>query len=969
VSKWVSILLSVCLLPSWLYGQDPYYRLIDASDGLPSNSVYGLFQDSQGFIWIATDDGLCRYDGHSFQSYTATNQSSRAGSNIFEDSFGRIWYENFDGRLYYVQGDTLAGLADQDAKGYVRAGHQGERLYVPSGDGLLLTYSLRTLHRQAPVTLGDNSSFGVGRKGSRYYWLYGKEMHFGIDSSGKVLHVPSFSDPAGPRWNVALDYLGRILLIDYTHPELGVRVWEQGQLRPFADLRSNSMVQTHELMGGRLWVCYTRGLEVIDVRSGAKVGQRTYFQDKSISAVLVDREGNHWFGTTNEGLLFVPDFSSQRIAFPQGGLSRLVTSGGDLILGTQEGSVLRYPHDGGQPTVVRRNDSRHAIDFLGLDGENIVDADPLAHFTRRDGDGANILAQAAFKDALRVSPRYLAISTPGTSGFFRLPMPGHTGGDPWDSIAQRHPNQFDKNLFDVFLGRGRAVAARPGDTTIFYATSNGLMRLRPRSKLELRWQGRTFYAGKLQADARHTFVLSTAGDFFIVEGDSLLSPVNEFPVGPPYSLMKLLDGKLYLLGRRQLLQLDISGPRPRLLNVLSGLQGDRINDIGRYQDRLALATDDGLLLLDPDQKADALPPRFYITALRISGQAHAPDSLIEVGYEKNEIVIQYAILSYSTGGDYPLYYRIQGGEWRKADPDTRQLLLARLAPGDYAVEFCLGAPATDIVATVRIRIQSPFWMKAWFYVLCLLLLAALVAGLLWRRGRRQQARQAQHLEKLELENSLRLSTLTAIRSQMNPHFFFNALNTIQAFIFGDDKRNAINYLGKFSKLTRLILEMSEKELVALGEEVQVSTLYLELEKSRFGDDFQFQIQVGPGLSLEMVALPSMIIQPFVENAVKHGLLHQTGSKELRVSFFAEGDTLVIEIDDNGIGRKRSEELNRIRMERHRSFAVTASQKRIDLLNTGHNRIGVVYTDKMDAQGRACGTTVKVSLPLQHHTPE
>lgn len=963
--RWFSyILLFLSLLPSVLLAQDPYYRIIDATDGLPSNEVYGLFQDSQGFIWISTDDGLCRYDGHTFKRYVSASQSSRAGSNIFEDNQGRIWYENFDGRLYYVAGDTLAALHMEEVTGFVRAGRLGDRLYVPSLNHFVWIYDLRTLKAVGKIAQPKGLvNVGIGRLGDQCYWLFGEGEHIGIDGQGKLLRVPGRFNQTAKTGTMAMDYQGQVMIMDYFHPANGLYVYQNGQLNLLSPLHNNGIMQTHQLSGGRLWICYTRGMEVLEMPSGAPVSQRLYFPDKSISAVLVDREGNHWFGTTNEGLLFVPDFTSQQIRTLPSGLSRIASGEGQLFVGTQDGAILRYQPETAGFATLRRNESRHAIDFLRVDGQQVIDCDPMLHLTHLDGHAIPLPNKAAFKDAQRISPTYLAVNTPGSSGLFRLPVPGVTGPDHWDATAARHPNPLDNKLVDIFMGRGRAVVARAGDTSIFYATSNGLMRLRPHDQRELRYQGRSFYAAQLQADDRHIYALSTAGDAFRITGDSLIQPLPGLPLEPPYLLMRLLDDRLYLLSRRQLLQLDIDGPHPRLLNVISGLQGDRINDIGLHGDRLALATDDGLLLLDPGQKALVLPPRLLITALRISGRPHAPDSLIEVGYEENEIAIHYAILSYRTGGDYPLYYRIQGGGWSKADPESRQLLLARLAPGNYLVEFCLGMPSTDIAAVVRLRILRPFWMEPWFYALLLLVLAGLVAGLLWRRGRRLQARQAMALERLELENSLRLSTLTAIRSQMNPHFFFNALNTIQAFIFSDDKRNAINYLGKFSKLTRMVLEMSEKELVSLAEELQATTLYLELEKSRFGDDFQFQIQLGPGLLPDLVSLPSMIIQPFVENAVKHGLLHQTGSKELRVSFTAQGDTLVIEIDDNGIGRKRSEALNRIRKERHRSFAVEASQKRIDLLNSGYNRIGVTYVDKYDADGLACGTTVRVSLPL------
>lgn len=217
---------------------------------------------------------------------------------------------------------------------------------------------------------------------------------------------------------------------------------------------------------------------------------------------------------------------------------------------------------------------------------------------------------------------------------------------------------------------------------------------------------------------------------------------------------------------------------------------------------------------------------------------------------------------------------------------------------------------------------------------------------------------------LAYEQNLNKSILTSIKAQMNPHFFYNALNTIQSYIFADDKRNATAYLSKFSSLTRMILEMSEKERVPLSQEIKALTLYLEIEKARFNNDFQFTLQVAPFVDTDMLSIPSMIIQPYVENAVKHGLLHKRDSKQLVISFTRDNGSLIVTVDDNGIGRKRSEEINQVRSERHQSFSTQANQKRLELLNQGRSKkVVVLYTDKVSDDGTAAGTTVTLTIPV------
>lgn len=205
--------------------------------------------------------------------------------------------------------------------------------------------------------------------------------------------------------------------------------------------------------------------------------------------------------------------------------------------------------------------------------------------------------------------------------------------------------------------------------------------------------------------------------------------------------------------------------------------------------------------------------------------------------------------------------------------------------------------------------------------------------------------------------------MASIKAQMNPHFFFNALNTLQSFIFSDDKRNAANYLGHFSRLMRMILEMSEKESISLAEEIEALQLYLSLEKTRFSEDFVYHFTIEQGLPVHQIQIPSMIIQPYIENAIKHGLLHKKNNRVLNISIEKQQENLLITIDDNGIGRKKAEELKQIKQKKHESFASKANQKRIELLNKEHQHIGLKYVDKIGKNGEAEGTTVIICLPL------
>ena len=220
------------------------------------------------------------------------------------------------------------------------------------------------------------------------------------------------------------------------------------------------------------------------------------------------------------------------------------------------------------------------------------------------------------------------------------------------------------------------------------------------------------------------------------------------------------------------------------------------------------------------------------------------------------------------------------------------------------------------------------------------------------------------LNQLKLEQIQ--SELTALKSQMNPHFIFNALNSIQELYTIGDKKTANEQMANFATLTRKILDVSGKQKIDLADEIDILTKYLELEGIRFENDFVYQINLSKNIDVDYVQLPPMLIQPYVENSIKHGLLHKKGTKHLTLNFILNDDetNLVCEIIDNGIGRIASSEINKNRPQSHVSFSTSATEKRLQLLNQGkQENIAVLFDDIEDENKNALGTKVSIQIPI------
>jgi LytS/YehU family sensor histidine kinase len=233
-----------------------------------------------------------------------------------------------------------------------------------------------------------------------------------------------------------------------------------------------------------------------------------------------------------------------------------------------------------------------------------------------------------------------------------------------------------------------------------------------------------------------------------------------------------------------------------------------------------------------------------------------------------------------------------------------------------------------------------------------------------RREQQIKKKQALELSHLQLQNDLRLTQQNALKAQMNPHFLFNVLNSIKGYIYENDKKNAARYLGDFSNLVRKVLELSSLPVVSLEMELEALKLYIDLEAMLLQNDFKYSIEIDENVDSSGIKVPALLLQPYVENAFKHGLRHKHGHKELNIHviYKANDELLVISISDNGIGRAAAEKINKGTRSDHQSFASEAMQRRIELLN--HQKKGVVgveLVDNFNPEGNPVGTTVIIRV--------
>ncbi len=955
----LSVTLVMILLHATAFGQDPYYTTINKSTGLPSNAVYDIFQDSKGFVWIASDEGLTRYDGYEFKTYTSSSQTSRPGNQVEEDMYGRIWYRNFDGYLYYVENDSLKCLGQAWLIGNSSYAIIKDRIFTLNGKGIdLLDLHTKKLVKQIPL---DLTTLGAELHYKDNFYLSTNEYLYRFSASGemeKILGMP-VGIMAGAENGVVLARKG----VAGSISERAFYKIKAGKVIKKIATPGIGYVHGISYCDNTHWLFTPNGVWAYDENDSNINNGQPFFSAKSISSVMKDRDGNYWFGTLDEGILFVPDMNT-KLVNAEGLLPNVFTNlDGTLYVGTKNGFVYSYDIKNNLFEKRYGGNVRHEVRCMVADAANRKFLFATQDFVITDSRFKVLEATPnAIKDMVVVDKKYCAIAASGITGLHKL------AGDVvsvWDSM-------YNATLVDGkcdFIGgsRGKTIEYSAALEAIYSGSNKGLYKITPHAITEIRREGKSIYARKLVAYGSKVYFITPQNKLGMLDQSDRIVTVVPGDENEAVFKIKRAGNSLYLLTASGIRMLDTVTGNFNLLNIKPGIRSEEVNDLEAVDGKLVIASDRGVIVMDRhNMDFDNAPPRFNINLVTVNGLKANPERLANLSHNENDVNIAYSILSFSTGNRFELQYRVNGGNWQQAANTTRNLKLASLSPGEYELSFRLKADSGRMYPqqSLLFSISRPFWTQWWFWCYCFMTLSVCAYVYYMRQTTQLKKKNALILEKMELEKNLRSSMLTSIRAQMNPHFFYNALNTIQSFIFSDEKRNASTYLVKLSKLTRMILEMSEKETISLDEETEALKLYLELEKMRFSNDFNYEIRIGKDVDVEMMKIPSMIVQPYVENAIKHGLLHKKGTKSLLIEFAKVNGTLCVTIDDNGIGREKAGELNQVKKEQHQSFSTEANSKRIELLNKERSKsIGVVFIDKAGENAEPAGTTVIISIPL------
>jgi len=359
-----------------------------------------------------------------------------------------------------------------------------------------------------------------------------------------------------------------------------------------------------------------------------------------------------------------------------------------------------------------------------------------------------------------------------------------------------------------------------------------------------------------------------------------------------------------------------------------------------------------------------IPQKPLIQYVEVAGRAVAIDSLYKISFENNAIKIGFK--SSDSDSRNRLEARIietkfketKVGKWVELKHATFRN--DTLFPAVYLLEIVNVTPekVRSKPLFIQIKIEYPWWRSWWFWGACFITVFGLFYGRerflkFWADEEQRHYRQVTELE------------LRTLQLQMNPHFVFNALNAIQSFILTRDSIAANNYLSKFANLIRLFLDSSRSKYIALPDEIKLLSLYVEMEMLRFDNKFDFHLSVAPDVN-RFFDLPTMILQPFIENAINHGLRYKDSKGNLYIDFFNQGKYLVCRIQDDGVGREKARKIQSKSRNGYKSQGLKITEERLNIFNAiADSDIQFFISDRIikpENEQVDVGTMVEIKFP-------
>lgn len=1021
-----------------------HFRQVFSSPDVPIGLIYRMAEDNDGFIWIAGNEGLTRFDGREFQpaSDLFPDREGLLGTRITELEFdGRyLWIgtttdgliradlETWRLRQYpYLPGDSTS-LSDKrvtaieilpDGKVLVGTHLQGIDI-LDTALGVVKRYELKALFPQYTERNSSVITYATTdpvRPGT--VWLSGYGI-FRLDLASGVLshYLQQPGNLTNPEIHT-YPYLNRTVFVD----SLGIiwiGSWGGGLYRFDPDSETftcyfyepntpashltNNIRSIVPLGDGMLALAAPHyGLIYFDTRKESFLfPDSTLLVEKPYSAFRA-RNGSIWVGINQDGLAyssaewlktrtmvlpmaintFLPTDDGGGYCTFQNGLTHYLAqfSANGTVMGQWPIDVPIEPaenrmlnlHQGDGDTIWVVG--YHSVHYFNQNGNKVERYQPLSYGNLFDSSQTvpyTHISSAVTERAIWMGNK--------SKGIFRANLSNgevthftpyaaderhritHQGWvydispDSWgrvwyatevgmgyfDQHSGRMVNFTEAGMLSILQGPGSkvmreikgVVATAPDTVWLAYGKGLAIMTLNGDQATSIRFR---YFTG-MSTNESITGIASTHSGGLWIQSQGLhwMDTRDSVPVdvlalagiGQIDQVIKLTSNEAWAIRGNLLHAIPVPRKEEQSQTFRIYLHHFQINDQQQYH-----------------YTGSALPP-------------------LNLHHTERYLTFQAGVIGFSQPEKLHIQYRLKGlqQEWQPAREGYGSF--TNLDPGRYELQLRAvlpnGAVAGDIMS-VPVTIRPPFWTTWWFISAVVLV----IAGLLYvvYRLRVGQIRRQEQV-KAGYEQQINLLEVKALRSQMNPHFMFNCLNSIRNLMLKDENDNAVEYITMFSRLLRLILSHTRRETITLREDLEALEHYMQLEQLRLSNQFSYAIHLAEGLQADEVTVPPMLLQPYVENAIWHGIMNKEVPGHVNITIAANGRSLHIAIEDDGIGREAAMQLRQQQSEVHQSMGMSLTRDRLDIMARMNRFVSnIQIEDLYNSHHSPAGTRVNIKLQV------
>ncbi len=907
-------------------------------DGLLSHSVTCITQDNQGNIWIGTIAGVNKFDGKTFTSYTVKHGLiSNFVTCCMKDFNGDLWFGTEEGVSKLTDGSFInfsrkEGLIGKNVKCIYQ--DITKNIWIGTFEGLSCFNGKRFTNYTTLDGLSTNEINAITQDYHQTIWI---ATPHGLCRLNKNLTFKRYGAAQGLMdlniTSILTDYKNTIWLGTTT----GLISFSENRFRKYSikkDLNSNIIGCLFQDYENNLWIGSYSGLYKYRGNPFVSYGINEGLTDNFIIDVYRDSKGTLWVGSHDEGLYKYKNNHFVQLTEKDGLKAKMISdiyeyAPGLLWLATEKGLII---YDGKR--FLKHKDASPVyttpLNCFYKDSKNNIWIGGRRTLFKYDG-------QKFISYNLKTKRDNYEVSTIVEDKTGAIWIGTYLGGlIKYDGKNFIESSEMFASKTDSYL-----ASLVDDDGNLYFGSMDGLWMFNPKTP-----KVKPVHFNKADGLSSDLIYSLTFG-----------KTQNEIWLGTNQGL-----NRINIAEYKKIAQKNIAP-----FGKQEGFTGVECNS-GSFLDKdgsIWFATVNGLIKYDPreyiENKSES---KISITGFRLFYTDTVLTDGMHLRHNDNNITFNYSGICL-TNPDKVMYSYILDGFQKHWSPPSkeRSATFSNLPPGTYT--FNVNSTNNEgfwnkVPASFSFTVDRPFW-KTWVFIVSssLFLIVALLFTIRYR------IRQIKTRETLKTELNKKIANIEsqALRAQMNPHFIFNTLSSIQHYISNNNTDAALKYLSKFAKLMRRIMDNSKQQMIPVAEEINALNLYLELEVMRFDNKFMYDIVVDDSIDQNYDRIPSMLIQPYVENAILHGLLPKAGAGKIQINLHRKDDTILCTIEDNGIGREKSNEFKKNRVHQHKSMGMSITQERLDILNSSLNSNLNAEIIDLYENGVAAGTKVRLIIPL------